>query len=587
MKKLDRNLKVSLLALAVLAVVAGVPAQAATLTVDPTAADASAAGDGKCSLREAVLSVNAGADTGDCVAVVATDAYGTNDTITMPAGTYTLTKYGLDESYTDAAPSDPGTVPVVSNTPDATIGDLDIQKSVKIIGAGAATTTIQWDTAQPTLDRIFHAYAATGTINLDIQGVTLTKGVTREVVIKLGPPTTVSGGLLATTYYLRRAGGAVAVGPAASVVLIDPNLTGQANSEGRGGSQKPGAPSPGGATYTLALTNVIVDGNSAQGDGGGVYTGSAMTATNVIVRNNVGSTNGGGIYNEGNTNIVGSTISGNTSEGGGGFFGTGSNTVNITGTTLSGNTAVGGGAISGRAGVTMNIVNSTISGNIGSDVGAGLYTNGSAHLNFVTIAKNLAGADSPNAGSGINTFPATSSGSTVTLKNVLLEGNKKGWLAGMDATAIAALLSGNCGKTGSGLPVTSQGSNLSSDASCDTWLTATNDKKSVDPKIDVLALNGNTLTGTWTHALLAGSPALAAGTADATVTVDQRGVTRDAVPDIGAYELSASVTPSSGGSSSGCTLNPNASFEPGLLALLGAAIGALFLRRRRQLTENR
>ncbi len=112
------------------------------------------------------------------------------------------------------------------------------------------------------------------------------------------------------------------------------------------------------------------------------------------------------------------------------MFMTGSNTVTISGTTLSGNSAVGGGGISGRSGMTLNLVNSTISGNIGADVGAGFYTNGSANLNFVTIANNLAGADSPTAGSGINVFPASTAANAVTLKNVLLSGNKAaGWTA--------------------------------------------------------------------------------------------------------------------------------------------------------------
>jgi hypothetical protein len=93
---------------------------------------------------------------------------------------------------------------------------------------------------------------------------------------------------------------------------------------------------------------------------------------------------------------------------------------------------------------------------------------------------------------------------------------------------------------------------------------------------------------TQTHALLAGSPALGAGGAVAGLTVDQRGVTRDAAPDIGAYEVptaavssTSSTTSSSSGLFGGCTSNPDAGFDPGLLAVLSAALGSLFLRRRR------
>jgi len=480
----------------------------------------------------------------------------------------------------DETPNTSTTPATVDNIPNTAVGDLDITKSVRIIGAGSATTIIQWDPAiaAANRDRIFHVNAATGTVNVLIQGVKLTQGQTNQVDLGVGPAS--GSGPSPTNYWLRRAGGALAVGPAAAVVLTDPNVTGTANSEGRGGSQKPGVPDESGATFTLTLTDVIVDGNVAQGDGGGIYTASPMTATSTIVRNNNALTNGGGIYNEGNTSIVNSTISGNTSEGGGGIFLTGSNTVSISGSTLSGNSAVGGGGISGRAGMTLKVVNSTISGNVGSDVGAGLYSNGNVQLNFVTIAKNLAGADSAGAGSGINMFPASQTANSITLKNVLLSDNKRGWLDGMDATAIAALPSANCGVTGGGVPVTSQGNNLSSDASCDTWLTAATDKKSVDPKIGDLANNGGL---TLTHALLAGSPALGAGAADATVTVDQRGVARETPPDIGAFELVTAVPPttttSSGGGGGGCALGGDGRFDPSLPALLAAGLGFFGWRR--------
>jgi predicted outer membrane repeat protein len=292
--------------------------------------------------------------------------------------------------------------------------------------------------------------------------------------------------------------------------------------------------------------------------------------------NNTSSTNGGAIYNEANTTITNSTLSGNTSEGGGGLFATGSNTVTIRGSTFSGNTAVGGGAFTSRSGVTVNMVNSTISGNTGSDVGAGVYTNGAVNLNFVTIAKNICNADSPNAGSGINTFP--SGGGAITLKNVLLQGN----LAGSNPVS---KIPANCGKTGSGVTVTSQGHNLSSDASCNTttisWLNDTSDQNNVDPKIGALALNSPGTT--QTHALLAGSPALGAGLGGTGITTDQRGITRDATPDIGAYEVpnSSLVSPFGSSGGGGCTMSPNAEFDAGLIALLAAAMGGLMLRRRR------
>ncbi len=567
-----RHARRSLLSMAVLAVLAAPAAHAATLTVDTTTDKVGGAG---CSLRDAVMSINAGANQAGCVAADGT-VYATNDTINLPAGTYTLSISGLDETYSDAAPADPNTAPVISNVPDASVGDLDIQKSVKIVGVDSATTVIQWDTAQPTLDRIFHVIAPAGTVNVDIQRVTLTKGLTQQVSIKAGPAGT---GPLPTTYYLRRAGGALAVGPAAAVVLVDPNKTGAANANvgGMGG----GSTEEAGATYTLALSGVVIDGNNAGGDGGGLYTSAATTATSSILRNNIALTNGGGVYNEGSSSFIGSTISGNKAEGGGGMFLTGAAPVIISGTTLSGNRAIGGGAISGRSGVAVTMTNSTLSGNLGDDVGAGFYTNGPATLRFVTIANNIAGADASTAGAGINVYP--SGAIAVSLKNVLLSGNKRGWdplTPPPDATAAAALPSANCGYTGSTFAITSQGNNLSSDTSCTPVLTQiASDKNGVDPKIDVLATNAPGLT--QTHALLTGSPALGAGAAVTGITVDQRGVTRDATPDIGAYEVPTAATTTSSSSGGGCTVNPGADFDPGLLALLGAALGGVFLRRRR------
>ena len=585
MKTPARRLLPSALSLALLAAFAAPTAFAASITVDPSALDAAVAGDGKCSLREAVLSVNAGANVGDCVATVL-EAYGSNDTLNLPAGVYTLTRIGFDETFVDAQPGNSAAVPTVSNVADATVGDLDLLKSVKIIGAGAGSTTITWSSdAGVTRDRLFHINAATGTVAVSMQGLTLSNGLTQETLIKVGPTSTF--GLLPTLYYLRRAGGAVAVGPAAAVVLADPNKTGQASSEGRGGSKKPGTTGEeGGATLTLEMKQVTVTGNSAQGDGGGIYTAAALTASGLLVSSNNASTNGGGIYNEGNTTINDATIRDNVSEGGGGFFATGSNTVNFSGVTISGNKAVGGGGISGRSGVTLRLLNSTLSANVGSDTGGGLYTNGAAELRFVTIARNLAGADASTAGSGINTFPSSSK--LVTMKNVLLSDNRKGYTDGMSATEIAALPSANCGSTGSSLNVSSRGYNLSSDGSCQSVLNLAGDQNSKDAKIGDLGDNGGPAL---THPLLAGSPALGAGQAEADVNVDQRGQARDATPDIGAYELPTAViaaadtgtvtdTSLSSSSGGGCTVNPNAGFDPGLPALVLAALAGLFVRRR-------
>ncbi|AOY86843.1 hypothetical protein BKP64_00865 [Marinobacter salinus] len=575
MKTHSASLPPFLFSLAVGAAITASGANAATLSVDTTADDLTS-GDGLCSLREAVIAINTtGSTAGDCAA---DGVYGTSDTINLPAGTYRLTIAGLDET-----PADPATnPPTVANTPDAAIGDLDLIQSVTITGDGSDTTRIEWDptAADATAaDRIFHIYtddANTANVDVAIAGVTLASGQTFEVDLGVANPTPDTGPD-PTNYFLRRAGGALALGAGAAVVEIDPNLEGSenANSGGTGGST---GGEEGGTDYSLSLSDVVIDGNSAQGDGGGAYIAAATTATNIVLSNNTSATNGGGLYNEATTSITDSTVSGNVAEGGGGLFATGATPVTMNGVTFSGNEAIGGGAISSRSGVTINMLNSTISGNLGTDVGGGLYSNGSANLNFVTIARNIANSDSPTAGAGINTVPA--GGVTITLKNVLLEGN----LTGSDPDN---RIPANCGKTGSNTSVISLGHNLSSDNSCVTtvvWLDDTTDINNVDPKIDILADNGGF---TQTHALLEGSPALAAGVATAGVTTDQRGITRDDTPDIGAFEVPTPPTISGSGSSGGCTANPKAPFDPLLPGIVVLAIGGLVVRRRYSVTKSR
>src|SRR5262249_11939348 len=100
-------------------------------------------------------------------------------------------------------------------------------------------------------------------------------------------------------------------------------------------------------------------------------------------------------------------------------------------------------------------------------------------------------------------------------------------------------------------PFTSQGSNLSDDGTCTSFLTKPGDQNNVgNLSLGVLRDNGGS---TWTHALLAGSAAIDAvqgsctvdGTAGGTaVSTDQRGTARpqdgdgngSAVCDAGAYE---------------------------------------------------
>src|SRR4051812_17113869 len=111
------------IAVAAAALLSAAPAWAPSVTSSAVTAEPGVpdglAGDGHCSLREAIDRANSGAPA-DCTA---TSVPGIEAVVTLPAGTYSLTVPGGDE---DA---------------NAT-GDLDVTHYIKLVGAGAGTTTI-------------------------------------------------------------------------------------------------------------------------------------------------------------------------------------------------------------------------------------------------------------------------------------------------------------------------------------------------------------------------------------------------------------------------------------------------------------
>jgi CSLREA domain-containing protein len=537
-----------------LAALAGQSLQAATITVNVFTDEVT--NNASCSLREAIIAVNTGADGNGCVADVGANAYDTLDTINLPEGTYTLTLAPeaddaggapLAYVYGEYIATWGGSSYAVTVTPDAAVGDLDIGKSVNLVGLGAgavidggwtptnAVTDLAQDPGSATPgfgDRVLHVVTNTPAATLDVQMSNLT--------VRGGRVTTVTAGFTApdaTVYNFRRNGGGVAGGVAATAFVPTPGGPGQdrGHNGGRGGPGGTGG-EEGAITYTLAIRNSTVTGNYA-GDGGGIYTPAAMTAAGIVVAGNRGTANGGGIYNDAAMTLSNSTISGNGAEGGGGLFDTGSHVTTITASTVSGNYAVGGGGISSRANVTLIITNSTVSGNNGQDVGGGFFTNGRVNLVHATVANNVSAQDAAFGGAGINTFP--SGHVAVTLRNTLVANNPRGATAPIDA---------GCGATGGGaLNISSLGHNLDSANTC--LLAGTLDLAVTDPLIAALASNGGP---TQTHALQSGSPAIDAATTAPGVTTDQRGIARDDTPDIGAYESVALAVADDGSGSSRC-----------------------------------
>jgi len=318
------------------------PAGAATINVTANAPDVFIGGDGSCSLREAITNINNAFNSSpDCIATG--QPYGTSDTINLPTGTYTNAIIN----------------PVAAEEDFNANGDLDIRKSVAIIGAGATTTVINAN-GFVTSDRV---------LDIDPQGVA-------GVIVSISGVTIRNGATLFDGGGIRHQG-------------------------------------------TLTITNSTISNNSAQ-FGGGIAQQGVLVIMNSTISGNIATSGGGGIFTtSGLVKITNSTISGNTAAvmGGGINVYAGSLTI-ITNSTISGNAAgtvfAGGSTGSGSAimnfGVT-TITNSTITGN--TNEGINNNTGGTLSLKNTIVAKQGFGADCTNAGGTILTL----------LNNVVGSGN--------------------------------------------------------------------------------------------------------------------------------------------------------------------
>ncbi len=527
-------------------------------------------GSAPCSLREAVDTANADANSGGC-----TDANpAAADTIKLAGGDYNLQRAGVEDANAS--------------------GDLDVTESLTIAGDGADVSGIDGNGAL-TGDRVLQVSSGT----LTISGLTVHDGFS----------TTAAGGgiqgLSGTTLKLTDStvsgntagavGGGIHAGGAATLTNSTVSNN-NARFEGGGiyaagtatltgstvsGNKLLGPDTRGGGirAATATLTNSTVSGNQAVGSGsfpigygGGIYAGTAKL-TGSTVSGNEAADNGGGIVAPTAT-LTDGTVSGNTA----GRFGGGivATTATLTNSTVSGNNAgVGGGGI-GSAGTltntsvkrntagtegggiytdtgsltvtrstvsdndstnngggifftspgTLNVTNSTLSGNESAAWGGALSTDeGTTNLRSATINRNVAdanaGGEFAGDGGGLDRFGTA----TVKLRNTILAGN-------FDLSA-PEHPDWHCDAGG----VVSQGYNLlSSTAGC-AVAPATGDQTAADPGLGFLATNGGK---TLTHALLSTSPAIdtANPAAGACPSTDQRGVPRSLGGrcDKGAYE---------------------------------------------------
>jgi len=527
----------------------GEPLSAATITVDSTL-DA-VFDDGNCTLREAIISANTDALVDACV------KGNGSDEIILPAGTYTLTIPGTNET----ASAD---------------GDLNIFSNVTISGADASTTIIDGNgtvTGERAID-----IGLIGNSNISV--------AINDVTIRNGATTTTGGGILNrgnTTFTNVVISGNTAAQSGGGIYNSLGNMT-LTNATVSGNT----AATSGGGLYNisgLTILNSTISENTATGGLGGAIAGlgNSLTVTDSTIKDNTAAIGGGGVHSgAGTTKITGCTVSGNSvSNGsGGGIFGDGGNDFTVAASTVSGNSAQAGGgvyiargflkittstisdnaALGDGGGITnkgslivdmtavngntadgqgggississVNVTNSTISGNTAQSHGGGIAnTNGIVTMNNATITDNTADVNSDDTGDGGGVYTNIA---LSNISNTLIAKNT-------DASngAEAPDCSGDINSLGNNLLGNNTGCNFSTNTGD---IVGTPDNP-VDPLLGPLGGNGGSNP---THELLDQSPAIDAGNDASCETLDQRGVNRPAdgnndgisICDIGSYEL--------------------------------------------------
>lgn len=544
-------------------------------TVDATPGDGTCANAGaSCSLRAAISEANALA--GD-------------DTITLPAGSYTQSLVAANEDLNAG-------------------GDWDITSNITINGADAATTFIQAAaTAGTATERVLNVRAgATVTIsNLTIRNGRFTGTMTAST---RGAGIENLGALTLNTVTLRdnqinsTSGNSIGAGlhnAGTAVTLTNSTITANSNVRVSGGSAFGGGFSSITAV-TLTITNSSISGNSATSQAGGFGFGAGMyienlfnvTATNSTFNSNIGtgtsgangvgvralSNIGAAVFNATNCTFSNNTGTSGTANQGIGlqFFTTvvaatltatldrvtvagnagttngvgvnltlngGNGTLNVNNSTLSGNTGGtnGGGLFVSNAGslttspATINVTNSTISGNTVSANGGGFAmeqpTAGviTANFNFSTVANNRANNDNTGTEAGGGILRASGN---LNLKNSIVADNSVG--TGGTAPDISGA-------------VTSQDYNHIEDVTGATITGTTTNNTTGDPQLGALANNGGS---TNTHLPAAASPVvntIPSGTNDCgtPISTDQRGGSRPSsgACEKGSVELSAPAVP--------------------------------------------
>jgi predicted outer membrane repeat protein len=248
-----------------------------------------------------------------------------------------------------------------------------------------------------------------------------------------------------------------------------------------------------------------------QGDRGGIEA-DGVRLFNSEVRSNIDrSDDGAGGVTGRDVRIVRSTIAKNIGPTGGALLDSG----RVRASTVSRNVALEDGG--GIAGTDASIVNSTLAHNEAAGSGGGIFADAGLSLRSSTVAYNAADEDLPRGDTGGGVFAAGEAGvyevrNSIIALNQAFPGAPQDCAGSFDLARNTVL--------------------TFLDATCTGFGDASNIVTS-EPGIASLGQNGGP---TATIRLLAGSPAIDAAAAASSPAIDQRGVDRDAQPDMGAFE---------------------------------------------------
>ncbi|MEM9530513.1 MAG: hypothetical protein AAGA23_06320 [Pseudomonadota bacterium] len=467
------------------------PAEAQTIraiSVDPINDDTPELG---CSLREAIELANAVQLSGlDCLATESGSGLPIDYVISVPELSYALTGIAGEDGNLQ--------------------GDLDIAGRMRIVGAGRDLTVIDSES----LDRVFHVLNTDATLTLE------------HLTVRDGE---------------RDNGGAVFVHEGALTARDVLFINNTANQSG-------------GAIYGIGSEIVIEDSrfeaNHANSRGGALCSlvnGTVSITHSVWVDNSA--RDGGALYVENTATVAeidGGVFLANTAENGGGAIvrtGAAQGRLNIINSIVAMNHALRGGGISCTF---CNIANTSIFRNEAFSDGGGVALTNST-MSHTTVVDNT--ADANNNGNGVGGGITTNT-ETLTLKNSIVAGNRAGLIGGQDCD---------------GSPLSAGNNVLGSNDLCLSNFPAGVPNMNAD-LVGTAGLPldpGVTLQGTMLPAILRPSSIarnrigptdctfLSFGTNNlfangAPVLTDQRGVLRDALCDIGAFESFLSVEPLDG-----------------------------------------